>query len=436
MSEVFQAFMDPAVEAGVTRALGPGRWSSERLREFRGALHIRGAESLVGLSMLPKVEEITLDACTLSDLSPLLFATGLRVLRLRRSPIVSLEGLSGFRSLVRFEIIGALVRDLTPVLDCAALQQVDIHGLPLDWDSQANLLLPLMTLPRPMTGLVPIGSVQSADTGLRARRLVKLGWTLADAPCGDWFALRLGSDGPPAVLACPMLVVLRALRDPSLTSEIFVTKLLAEGCREVSLPEHLGRSYGLARFHDARARVSESSLPEPDKDWLLAFLSRFPDQISWWENDVEVDRANAGHDAPGALRQYRTTLAMIVPGFIWHVRFRSFQLDLLGVRDRADGIFYEIAPNVNLGRELRPRFEAERLRPIGLDPDGGPVLVYDADRPEDRRIWAVSPDELPLRSTLAPAFASYAAMLGHVNAVEIEGRARIYANDTPEATSR
>ncbi|MDP2315675.1 MAG: hypothetical protein Q8P41_22445 [Pseudomonadota bacterium] len=425
------SYKDPAIETAIAGALGAG--DPAALATFEGPLMVRGGSRLDDLARLPALRELTLEGFAGEDLAGLSGARALRTLRLHRCAASDIAEIGLLEALQHVEIVGSRASDIEPLLRCGRVEHVDIHGMPLSSHSQRTVLSELFLRPRPNTGRVPLGSAQDIAINSYNEDAVPIGWALVEGPGGTWYAVRLGSAATPQVISAPSGVVQNAFQEEGLDADSSARLLIANGGQEAVIPARFGRDIVTARLPDARARVEASSLSAPDKAWLAAFLGRFPEQIAWWETDAEVDRASKGAEVPGGWRRYRTTIAMVAPNFFWSLRFRSFQANLPGVWREPGPLFYDIRPGATLGTEERYRFNAEGLFPVGIEPNGGPVLVFDANRPEDPTIWVVSRNEVPLRAALSPAFSSYAALLGHADAVRLLGKIVVPCTDAPDA---
>ncbi|WP_329036562.1 hypothetical protein OIE71_26325 [Streptomyces sp. NBC_01725] len=177
----------------------------------------------------------------------------------------------------------------------------------------------------------------------------------------------------------------------------------------------------------AASWVEDSGLPDEDKAALRRLVGRFPLLRFVRERDALLDHYEAvDHIAlPAWFRESRSTLATIEP--YSHLRIDAFRFDG-SPREFPGDEYYEISPGY-INSEIRELlFDGAHAYLIGqwFGTDRS-CLAIDLENPQDRRIFEFAMEDMyddeaenrPLRESLAPVFASYADLLGHIVEVRL-----------------
>ena len=181
------------------------------------------------------------------------------------------------------------------------------------------------------------------------------------------------------------------------------------------------RIRGSAR--DAADWVAQSSLAGDQKDLLLKFIARFP-SLTYFKDDAALLDHIEQRDhltLPRWFREQRRILAFVTqPALVCVDDF-----DHLGPRsDTLDGIWYAIELDGYRDAEQRALFlDQATSYPIGSWPhtDRSFLAINTADH-DDQRIYEFAAQDLldnvldggAARSSVYPAFDSYASMLSHI----------------------
>lgn len=177
----------------------------------------------------------------------------------------------------------------------------------------------------------------------------------------------------------------------------------------------------------ATSWIDDSGLPNEDKHALRRFVGRFPSLQFVREEQALLDHYEAVDQVtlPAWFRMSRSALAAIEP----YSRLRIDTFRFNGSPREAPGReYYEISPGY-INDEIRELlFDQAHVYLIGqwFGTDRS-CLAIDLENQEDRRIFEFAMEDLyddeaedrPLRESLAPVFASYADLLGHIVEVRL-----------------
>jgi len=380
------------------------------------------------------------------DLSAIAGCTGLEHLRLLACELEDLYALEEIASIIHLEILCSRL-GRTSGLDPSALQRVEVlfssltegsnfQGAALGWQGTF------------------IGSPLNDRTRGVLNELLENGFDLID--CGserDWKECRELHDRLGAcsgalgdnygLLVRPGIPTLTkndfdairvitgtarsALQDPDVTLE----KLFTQHADQIEAPDLsvLAAEKILGYSKDAKQWIAESSLPDPDKAALDSFVTRFRKMVFYrfTRSGTERREKRLQLRLPDQFRAMHETIGGWWPqeALAPPVQFDAFEDSASPRADRVKSCTYYLGYR-NHGADQREEMLKAGFIVIGWskqDPISALAIRLDADTtvyeysPED--IMDAISDGEAVTESMYPVFRSYAAMLGHIQAIHL-----------------
>lgn len=190
----------------------------------------------------------------------------------------------------------------------------------------------------------------------------------------------------------------------------------------------MGRSTERDVVGDADAAIHwvwDADLPPHDKQNFARFIERFPSLTFTRDTEATLAEAESGHGVvlPPHIRRARSALSFVRPPLL--ALFDGFDYEC-GASDLEGDVWYSIGLG-NAGDEMLADF-AEHAHGYVVGAwhgSDGSYLMIDTLHAEDERIFECDGESLayavadgePVEEIIAPAFASYSSMLGHIVAL-------------------
>lgn len=423
--------MNAAISSSLTNMLGhTPPFSPDEMASVKGPLVFTGGKDLSELHDFLQLEDLTLCACEISDFAPLQ-----SLLKLRRLSIIACivpERLSVplLPSLEQLTVNFSTVVDLQIPGEMPALKRIELQGNPLsdsclhslqlqDQNTEKRALLFSNPEDHTLTRFLYENKIQLglATIDFRGSYLVRPGIPITANECDAAHSHRV-------------LVRQRIqTEDKEITAENLIQESLAESQPVDRQRLQSRRCWGYAT--DAESWILSSDLSESEREQLLLFVRKFPEQMFYRDTEElqeEVEQ-RSGVILPGWLKSIRRVLAWLHPDVDERevrVRFRRFELSGHPASDPER--WYSISPGLFSGREIRKILETNNLLSTAVsdDPLWSQLLLRNDDS-EDRYVFDFLEqsyrenvrDNADPVAYMGPVFESYTSMLAAVEEIKV-----------------
>jgi hypothetical protein len=444
--------LDAQLAEAVERAVGhPPPFADGELTRLQGPLVVARATELGPLARMAALTELTLYGCESGPVPLLNGLSSLRRLRVLGCAVDSLDFVRGCPALERLEVNFTHVTDLAPLLELPVLRYASFIGNPLHAARLADVSAKLARLPRG-GGRPPILELPSDEERRIQQTLVdrnlRLGYGNVDWRNPGALLVRPGigrallrdtnqkykaEDEVDYVETSSLAMKVYFERNAvGVSSDAFFAATFMDRPPIDRGPSRLATHIELGDAEDARSWIAAVPLPDPERAALQRFVARFPSLRFYREDAAMMVRlqSQTGARLPTWLAALRSrAVALVEPRQRVRLRFDGFDVPHSPRAEYARDIWYEPT--------LRPLPDPD-VRKIYADSGAFPIAEW---RDEMRSTLLVSLDERDGRifecaqadlfdrradgedpaGSIYAAFESYASMLGHIVAVELDG---------------
>ena len=402
-----------------------------------------------------------------ADISLLCYCRDLEQLEIHASNVNSLSALAGLEKLTRLRVTCCPIEDITAIATCTALEEIEIMF------TLVEDLTSLMALPNFQRGVL-IGNPWNETSYNELRpRLLESSSTQSQEPLmiefsnkWDWeltcqlrargqrgcFAVHEGRSvlvrpGIPSIpnLDCDFMFIDPGILRPEMHRPDFSVDGLFTAVFGESVPAEpeslfvVKHHYIEGNAEEAKIWINSSKLTKTAKQALLRFIKRFP-TLQFYKEDTELlngVEASEQVKLPKWLRDIRQTLAYVIYGKLVWVRFDQF--DGWSPRsEQLEQIWYSLGLRGYNNDKQRDLISKDGLFPIGewLE-TGRSTLAIKLDNPKDQRVyeyteedlWDNQYDQRLIFESVNVVFNSYAEMLGHIVAFQLQNGEVIEATE-------
>jgi hypothetical protein len=433
---------DPALSTALAQAIGhPAPFSADECATLE-ELRLRGVRDLAFLSHLGGLRRLSVVASEIADLAPVRALAELRSLSLVATDVRDLAPLADCRTIEDLEVVFCSATDLTPVIAMPGLRRIRLMGNPWSdesWASRDQLWMAA----RARGSAPPLTEFSSATDRGRTLRFRNYGFPFSFHTIDDVVPVvvrpgvaRLGKGDFDFVISGAAWLITDILETANATAES-----LMERWSQMAGDERVDLASGivLGSSQDALGWIADSQLDQTDREHLSRFVRRFPQLTFYRDTAARLDRLEKTDEQkvtfPGWLRELRLVLAGVQPWSTVGLRFDAY--DQSNPReDNVEQSWYDvglIGYDLDTRRELL--LDGAGVYPVGDWEDRASLGISITD-PSDRQLYDFSELDLEeagsggygLRDQLAPAFDSWASMLGHVIALRIDGVMEVKAD--------
>ncbi|WP_375471623.1 hypothetical protein [uncultured Nostoc sp.] len=435
-------------DSGLNQALEtvlehPSPFRVDELQALKGPLKISSAADISLLCHCQNLEQLEIHASNINNLSDITGLDNLTTLRVTCSPIEDITAITTCTNLEIIEIMFTLVEDLTPLMALPSLRRGVLIGNPWNETSYNELRPRLLESPSRRWQQPPMIEFSNKwDWELTCQLRARGQRGCFGVHEGHSVLVRPGIPSIPN-LDCDFMYIDPGILRPEMHSPDFSVDGLFTAVYGESVPTEseslfaVKKHYTQGNAEEAKAWVNASKLPKTTKQALLRFIKRFP-TLQFYKEDTELLNSVEVSEQvklPKWLRDIRQTLAYVMYGKLVWVRFDQF--DGWSPRsEQLDQIWYSLGLRGYNNDEQRDLISQDGLFPVGewLE-TGRSTLAIKLDTPKDQRVYEYTEEDIwdnqydgrPLFESVNIAFNSYAEMLGHIVAFQLQNREVIEA---------